>query len=136
MDGEGNREQNSGDPKAAVEDGDDGRENCSGRERARVKVLIGEVDGDARQGQSEQGGDGDDRGPMRLRLREAAATDSPATVEHEEDGGELPEQDGPSQRQMSEADRPGDEFVEDGGLELQAEEFRVVRRTELGSDCA
>jgi hypothetical protein len=61
-----------------------------------------------------------------MRLREATATDSPATVEHEEDGGQLPEQDSPIQREVSEADGVGDEFVEDGGLELEAEKFGIV----------
>jgi hypothetical protein len=58
--------------------------------------------------------------------REATAADAPAAVEHEKDGGQLPEQDSPIQREGSEADGPGDEFVEDGGLELESEKFGIV----------
>ena len=128
MDGESDSQQDSGEPQATVEDGDDGRQDRRGRECARMKVLVGERDADARHRKRKQDRNSGHGGPLRLRLGEAATSDPPATVEEEEDGGELPEQDRPRQRQMAKADRAGDEFVEDGGLKLQAEEFRVVRK--------
>src|SRR5579864_4280779 len=48
-------------------------------------------------------------------------------MENEKDGGDLPEQNRPRQRQMDEANGKGDEFIEDGGLKLQAEEIRIMR---------
>jgi hypothetical protein len=65
---------------------------------------------------------------LRLRLREAAAADPPRTVEKQEDSGDLPQQNRPRQRQMADADGECDELVEDGGLKLEAEEFRIMRK--------
>ena len=60
-----------------------------------MQVLIGEIDGRAGDREREQGRDHHDGGPLRGRFCEAAAGDAPASVEDEEDPGELPEQDIP-----------------------------------------
>ncbi len=68
MNGEGDGQQNSGEPEATVEDGNDGRQNRGRGQGARVKVLIGERDADAGHGKREQDGDG---APPRPIAREA-----------------------------------------------------------------
>ena len=93
-----------------------------------MKILIRKRHRNAGHGQSEQDGNRGHRGPMRLGPREAAATDPPASVKQKKDGGELPEQHRPSQRQVRQAHKPGDELVEDGGLKLQPEKICVMRK--------
>ena len=61
-----------------------------------------------------------------MRLREAASGNLQAGGEDQKRGCELPEEDGQVDWEMSEADRFRNQFVEDGGLELQAEEIGVM----------
>ena len=138
MSGEGKGQQNSGNPEVTIEDGNDGRKNRGGCQGTRMKVLIGKGHGNAGHRKGEQHGDRGDCGPLRLKLREAAATDPPTTVEKQENGGELPEQYRPRQRQMAEADGIRDELIEDGDLKLEPEKFCIVRKQggiQIALDC-
>ena len=55
-------QQNSGEPESSIDHGHDGRQDRRGREGSRMKILVGEIDGDAGHRQGEQR-----RQPRRLR---------------------------------------------------------------------
>ena len=91
-----------------------------------MKVLIGEQYGNSGQRKRKQDGDCGHRRPLRRRLSEAAAADSPATEKDEKDCGSLPQQDRPRQWKMRQTNRERDEFIEDRSLKLQPEEIRIM----------
>src|SRR5579863_4221679 len=91
-----------------------------------MKILIGEIDGRAGDREGEQRGDHRHRSPLRSGFGAAAATDAPATVAQKKYGSELPEQRHPRERQVRQSCGERDQFVEDGRLELDGEEFGIV----------
>ena len=107
-------------PEAAVQDGDDGGKDCSGRQGAGMKILVGERDADAGQGKGQQDGHGGHGGPLGPRLGEASAADPPRTVEKQKDRSDLPQEDAVhASGRWSEANGECDDLIEDCGLELQ-----------------
>jgi len=120
-------QQRAGRQPFPIEDGDDGGQDGSRRHGAGMKILIHQVEGRSRDGQGEQHRYQRDPGPLRPDLAEQAAPDPQTSPEYEEDGqGMQSENDDPGGH-MRQADQTGDGSVEDGGLQLEREEIRVMR---------
>jgi len=126
VDESGGEKQERSAEGAAIERGGDSAEEGGGGKGARVEILVGEADGCAGNGDGEKNGDGEDGGPVGLGRWERAPSDGKAGGKDQESGGELPEKDREAEGKVGKADGGGDELVEDGGLELEAEEIGIV----------
>jgi hypothetical protein len=96
-----------------------------------MEVLIHDVERCAGDGEGEHGAEHGDAGPLGGRGGEEAAEDEESGTHYEEDGGALPEELAPCDRDVGDAKGLGDDLVKDRGLELGFKERGVVGE-ELG----
>jgi hypothetical protein len=127
MDHHGGCEQEAGINNAAVENEEDGPEDESRRNGARVQVLIEDVKRGARDGQGEEHADESNGGPLSGSGRKAAASECPAAPEKKKCGEALAHHLGDGEGNVGEANPRSNETVENAGLHLQREEAEVVR---------
>ena len=130
MEGEGKQGEREGLPRLGRENARNGEDNERGGEVARVEVLVGDVEGCARHGEGEHGGEHGHGGPLGKEvggLGEELGRDAPRGPEKDEEGGKLEEENGPGEREVGEANGLGYGSVKDRRLQLEAEEVSVVR---------
>ena len=127
MDGTGCGEKYRYQPESSIECRRDGSKNSGGRKGAGVQVLVHQIQRSTGNWKSEECRHGRDCGPPGRPLGKTMAGDPPASPQNQENNQDVPGQDDHRQRQMAQPDCARDQLVENGRLQLQSEEVRVVR---------
>ena len=140
VEGEGKECQREGLPRPALENARDGEDNEGGGDVARMEMLVGNVDGGTGDGEGEHGGESGHAGPLGKDVGgfgEEARGDAAGCPEDDKEGEQLPEERGPGDGDVGDADELGNGTIEDGKAQLEAEEVGIVREecgVEVGLD--
>ena len=123
-------EQEPGEPQAAIEDRDNRRQNCGGRQCARVKILVGELDGDSpRQRERQQAPRPMQPQPIVPRVvRSSGGRFASNRAEEKSWPRSARATTIHASGMWVSRTEAGDQFVEDGCLKLNAEEIGIVRK--------